>query len=137
MIDTSVLVAGLVTNHEFHARARPYVAEATRGRVPGIVLAEAWSVLRRAPFHLDARVVADALAPWASAERVAETPAGSYAQVLRVGRELHLGGNIHDLLIGHTCAVAGGTMATLDRQQAALTRNVPGLEVELLLPEST
>jgi predicted nucleic acid-binding protein len=135
VIDTSVLVAGLVANHEFHARARPYVVEATGVQVPGIVLAETWSVLRRAPFHLDAGVVADALAPWASPARVAETPAGAYVEVLRIGRVLHLGGNVHDLLIAHTCAAAGGRMATLDRQQAALARDIPGLEVALLLPE--
>ena len=53
MIDTSVMVARLVTNHEFHALARPHVAEAARGRVPGIVLAETWAALRRAPWNLD------------------------------------------------------------------------------------
>lgn len=136
MIDTSALVAGLVTNHEFHDRARPHVVAAAGGQVPGIVLAETWSVLRRAPFHLDAGIVADALAPWATPTRVAQTPAEVYASVLLAGRRLHLGGNIHDLLIAHTCAVSGGRLVTLDRQQAALARNIPGLEVELLLPDA-
>ena len=137
MIDTSVMVAGLVTNHEFHALARPHVAAAARGRVPGIVLAESWAALRRAPWNLSAQTVEATLAPWCDEGRIVATPTSAYTEVLRTGRSLSLGGNIHDLLIGHTCAVAGGTMATLDRQQAALTRNVPGLEVELLLPEST
>ena len=47
VIDTSVMVAGLVTNHEFHELARPYLATAARGQVPGIVLAETWAALRR------------------------------------------------------------------------------------------
>jgi predicted nucleic acid-binding protein len=63
VIDASVLVAGLVTNHEFHALARPHVAAAARGRVPGIVLAETWAALRRAPWNLDARTVETTLPP--------------------------------------------------------------------------
>jgi predicted nucleic acid-binding protein len=49
VIDTSVLVAGLVSSHEFHDLARPAVVEAHREPLPGIVLAESWAVLRRAP----------------------------------------------------------------------------------------
>lgn len=83
MIDTSVMVAGLVANHEFHALARPHVAAAARSRVPGIVLAETWAALRRAPWNLDARTVEMTLAPWFDERRIVATPASAYLEVLR------------------------------------------------------
>ncbi|MGE0057976.1 MAG: PIN domain-containing protein [Dehalococcoidia bacterium] len=134
MIDTSVLVAGLIENHEFHAVARPAVVTAARGRIPGIVLAETWSVLRRAPWNLDPATVQQALKPWTSEERIISTPAAAYVAVLREGRTLNLGGNIHDLLIAYTCAAAELPLATLDRRQAAMASTIPGLSVNLLLP---
>ena len=135
MIDTSVMIAGLVDNHEFHSLARPHLVEAAAGIVPGIVLAETWAALRRAPWNLAPEAVAQALAPWASAERSAETPAASYAHVLRSGRSLNLGDNVHDLLIALTCAAHDLPLATFDRRQATLARTVPGLPVRLLLPD--
>jgi len=137
VIDTSVLVAGLTEQHEFHALARPSVLAAARGRIPGIVLAEAWAVLRRAPWNLAPTTVEQALAPWAMDERIVVTPASAYVAALRQGRSLNLGGNIHDLLIAYTCAAAGLPLATLDRRQATLARTLPGLSVTLLLPDGS
>lgn len=134
MIDTSVMVAGLVTNHEFHALARPHVIDAAGRQVPGIVIAETWAALRRAPWHLDAATVEEALSPWASEHRIAITPVSAYVEVLRTGRSLKLGGNVHDLLVAMTCAEHGLALTTLDRRQATLGRALPGLEVTLLLP---
>jgi predicted nucleic acid-binding protein len=134
VIDTSVLVAGLIDNHEFHSLARPLVVAAARERIPGIVLAETWSVLRRTPWNLSAAVVHEALRPWSSPESVIVTPVDAYIAVLRDGRALNLGGAIHDLLIAHTCMVAELPLATLDRRQALLARTIPGLIVNLLLP---
>lgn len=133
MIDTSVLVAGLVRSHEFHKVARPWVVEAHDERLPGIVLAECWAVLRRAPWNLDASVVETALRSWIPAEQIIATPASAYAHALREGRTLNLGGNVHDLLIALTCAEHGGRLTTLDRRQAALAHTVPGLAVTSLL----
>jgi predicted nucleic acid-binding protein len=133
MIDTSVLVAGLVSSHEFHDVARPAIVDAHDEPLPGIVLAETWAVLRRAPFNLDAAIVAAALAPWASVARIVATPPAAYAHALREGRALNLGGNVHDLLIALTCAERGQPLTTLDRRQATLARTVPGLEVRWLL----
>jgi predicted nucleic acid-binding protein len=133
VIDTSVLVAGLVSSHEFHDLARPAVVEAHREPLPGIVLAESWAVLRRAPFNLDAAIVESALAPWATAARIVATPPTAYAYALREGRDLNLGGNVHDLLIALTCADNGQRLTTLDRRQATIARTVPGLEVRSLL----
>lgn len=135
MIDTSVMVAGLVRNHEFHSVARPHVVESARGQVPGIVVAETWAALRRAPWNLDAVTVAETLGPWSSEGRVAATAAWAYAEVLRTGRSLNLGGNVHDLLIAMTCRDHGLPLATLDRRQASLASGLTDLETILLLPE--
>lgn len=70
MIDTSVIVAGLIGTHVFHERAHPLVLESLQHRVPGIVLAEAWAVMRRAPWNLDVATVAELLSPWASRDRI-------------------------------------------------------------------
>lgn len=134
MIDTSVMVAGLVTNHEYHVLARPHVAAAARGQVPGIVLAETWAALRRAPWNLDARTVGAALAPWGDQDRIVATPASAYEEILRTGRSLNLGGNVHDLLIALTCRDHDLPLVTLDRRQAALAAELAGLDTTLLLP---
>lgn len=134
MIDTSVMVAGLVTNHEFHALARPHVAAAARSQVPGIVLAEAWAALRRAPWNLDARTVEAALVPWSDQGRIVATPASAYAEILQSGRSLNLGGNVHDLLIALTCRDHGLPLVTLDRRQSTLAAELAGLDTTLLLP---
>ena len=134
MIDTSVMVAGLVANHEFHAIARPHVAAAARGQVPGIVLAETWASLRRAPWNLDARTVEMTLAPWCDEKRIVTTPTSAYAEVLRTGRSLNLGGNVHDLLIALTCRDHGLPLVTIDRRQSTLAAGLAGLDSTLLLP---
>lgn len=135
MIDTSVLVAGLVEQHEHHALARPAVVEAAERALPGLVLAEAWSVLRRHPFELSAEVVAAALAPWTQPQRVLATPPELYVAALRAGPALHLGGNVHDYLILLTCRQHGVRLSTLDRRQARLAGDVDDLEVRLLLDD--
>ena len=134
MIDTSVMVAGLVTNHQFHSIARPHVVAAADGQVPGIVLAETWAALRRAPWNLDAGTVETALSLWADSDRIVSTPGSAYEEVLRTGRKLNLGGNVHDLLIALTCRDHGLQLATLDRRQATLAADLIGLETRLLLP---
>ena len=134
MIDTSVMVAGLVANHEFHALARPHIAAAARGRVPGIVLAETWAALRRAPWNLDAPTVEATLAPWSDESRILATPASAYVEVLSTGRSLKLGGNVHDLLIALTCRHHDLPLVTLDRRQSVLAAQLTGLEPTLLLP---
>lgn len=134
MIDTSVMVAGLVTNHEFHTIARPHVAAAAGGQVPGIVLAETWAALRRAPWNLNARTVDTALAPWRDENRIVATSPSAYAEVLHTGRSLNLGGNVHDLLIALTCRDHDLPLVTLDRRQSTLAAGIAGLDSTLLLP---
>lgn len=118
MIDTSVMVAALLTQHEHHAIARPYLP--ADGQVPGIVLAETFAQLRRT-FALSAETAMTALAHWAGApKRIAVLPASAYAEVFKRIVELNLGGNIHDALIAKTCAHNKLPLATLDRRQHAI-----------------
>lgn len=98
MIDTSVMLAGLVAN------------------------------------HLDARTVEAALGPWSDEGRIVATPTSAYAEVLRTGRSMNLGGNVHDLLIALTCRDHGLPLVTLDRRQSALASGLAGLDSTLLLP---
>jgi len=135
VIDTSVLVAGLIESHEFHQLAGPLVASAEDAQVPGMVIAETWAVLRKAPWHFHPATVQAVLQPWLSEGRVVVTPASAYVAAIRDGRRLSIGGNIFDLLIAYTCASAGLPLATLDRRQAAMAREIPGLEVTLLLQD--
>jgi predicted nucleic acid-binding protein len=133
MIDTSVLVAGLIPEHEFHARARPHVVAAAAGLLPAPVLAEAWAALRRAPWNLAPGTVAALLAPWRDPARLAAPGAATYAAALADAQRSGAGAGVHDLVIAHTCAEAGVALATLDRHQAARAREIDGLSVELLV----
>jgi predicted nucleic acid-binding protein len=134
VIDTSVMVAGLVTNHELHAEARPRVAQAAEGAVPGLVVAETFARLRGYPFALDAATCVELLAPWADAARIVATPATAYATALGEAGSLNLGGNVHDLLVVLTCEHHGLPLATLDRRQHRLAHQRLG-DAELLLQE--
>jgi predicted nucleic acid-binding protein len=129
------MVAGIVGSHEFHDVARPHVIAAASHPVPGIVLAETWAALRRGPWNLGAEIVEQALAPWSTSARIVATPVDAYQHVLRTGRSLNLGGNVHDLLIALTCAAYELPLTTLDRRQAALARTLPTVAVTLLLAD--
>lgn len=135
-MDTSVLVAGLVEQHEFHQVARPHVEAAAGAPIVGIVLAETWSALRRGPWNLSADLVGRALAPWAREELVLSTPPAAYVRTLRTGGALQLGGSVHDYLIVLTASTHGLPLVTLDRRQAAFAEDVPGSSVTLLLPDA-
>jgi predicted nucleic acid-binding protein len=115
MIDTSAMLAALVADHEHHALARPHLT--TRTRVPAIVLAEAFSQLRRT-FGQSAATAAALLAPWSDRRTVLPTTGAATAQVLARARELELGGNIHDALVAQVCAAHG--LVTLDGRQHRL-----------------
>ncbi len=118
MIDTSVLVAGLIDEHEFHRLARPQLANSQS--VSAVVLAEAYACLRRA-FRLGAPVVASVLAPWSQdSARVAVLSPEGVVELFALAPELSLGSNIHDAVIAKTAAEAGEPLVTLDRRQHAI-----------------
>lgn len=115
MIDTSVMVAALVANHEFHDVARPHLL--AESRVPAIVLAETYAQLRRT-FSQPAEVAAGLLRTWTDDEdRILPAQAGAVRAVFGKAVELNLGGDIHDALIAQTCIGHGMTLVTLDRRQ--------------------
>jgi predicted nucleic acid-binding protein len=81
-----------------------------------------------------ARTVEATLAPWCDEGRIVATPMSAYTEVLRTGRSLNLGGNVHDLLIALTCRHHDLPLVTLDRRQSVLAAELAGLESTLLLP---
>ena len=118
MIDTSALVAALVSDHEHRELARPRLAEITR--VPAIVLAETFSQLRRTfgqPADLSARLLASW---WEECERVLPTTAATLLVVLSRAGELDLGGNVHDALIAQVCRENRLGLLTADGRQHRL-----------------
>lgn len=118
MIDTSALLAGLLTQHEHHTLARPHLPK--DGLIPAIVLAETYAQLRRT-FALTADAATAAIGFWAlDPGRIAALPAEAFADVFGRARALELGGNIHDALIAKTCAHHQLPLATLDRRQHAV-----------------
>jgi predicted nucleic acid-binding protein len=105
MIDTSALVAALVSDHEHHALARGHLCADTV--IPAIVLAETYAQFRRT-FGQPAAAAAYLLQPWtADPRRIAVTTAAVVTSVFGRAAELDLGGNIHDALIAATCAANG------------------------------
>ena len=114
MIDTSAFIAALIEDHEFHRIARPSLTATTR--IPVIVMAEAFSQLRRT-FGQSARTAAELLGPWSDANQLIPTTAEAAAAVLARTVELDLGGNIHDALIAQVCKDADVSLATLDGRQ--------------------
>lgn len=118
MIDTSALVAALVSDHEHHELARPRLAEIKR--VPAIVLAETFSQLRRTfgqPADLSARLLASW---WQESERVLPTTTAALLVVLSRAGELDLGGNVHDALIAQVCRENRLSLLTADGRQHRL-----------------
>lgn len=115
MIDTSVMVAGLVSSHEFHDIARPHLRSASR--VPAVVLAETYGQLRRT-FAQPATVAAGLLRSWTEDElRVLPTGASTVRTVFLRAVELNLGGDIHDAMIAQACLEHGSALVTLDHRQ--------------------
>ena len=114
MIDTSAFIAALIEDHEFHRISRPSLTATTR--IPVIVIAEAFSQLRRT-FGQSARTAAQLLGPWSGVEQLIPTTAEAAAAVLARTVELDLAGNIHDALIAQVCKDADVSLATLDGRQ--------------------
>ena len=115
MIDSSAMLAALVTDHEHHAVARPHLSADLR--VPAIVLAEVYSQLRRTFAQPPESAVA-LLRTWTATERtILPTTAAVSRVVFAQAAELGLGGNIHDALIAQTCRAHKTPLVTLDRRQ--------------------
>lgn len=127
-VDTNVLVAAHVVEHEHHDLAGE--AAAIASHVLGQVTVEAWSVLRR-HFRLSADVVSAILLAYVDDRQLVAPSVGAYEQVLRTGRSLSLAGNVHDAVIVQTVREAGLDLMTLD---AGLHRLADGVVTCRLLP---
>jgi predicted nucleic acid-binding protein len=82
-VDTSVLVAASIREHAAHATATGPSRTATHALGP--VLAETWSVLRRA-YRLDAATVAAVMAAYVASRELVVPSAAVYRAVLAEGR---------------------------------------------------
>ncbi|MGH8929503.1 MAG: PIN domain-containing protein [Egibacteraceae bacterium] len=127
-VDTNVLVAAHIADHEHHEVAADAAAAASD--VLGQVTVETWSVLRR-HFRLSADAVSAMLLAYVEDRQLVPPPVDAYRQVLRTGRSLALAGNVHDAVIVHTAKDAGLRLATLD---AGLHRLADGMVPCDLLP---
>jgi len=114
-MDTSALVAALVSDHEHHARARVHL----RADMPvsAIVLAETFSQLRRT-FTQPARSATALLEPWIGDPLlVLPTTATAVRDTFARATELDLAGSIHDALIARVHAEHDTELLTLDARQ--------------------
>lgn len=114
-MDTSVLVAALIGEHEHHELARAHLRPGAP--VSAIVLAETFSQLRRT-FGQPARTAATLLGAWVSEPaRVLATSSTAVVDTFARAAELDLAGSIHDALVARVCAEHGVPLVTLDARQ--------------------
>ena len=122
--DTSVVVPALLGWHEHHAMAGPAIADVQR--LPGHVLAEAYSVLTRLPRGLS-------LAPSAAADLLLSAFPGEPltlegASYVRLLQELAAagirGGAIYDAVVAASATSESAELLTLDVRAAGTYRAV-------------
>ena len=110
-VDTNVLVAAVIRDHEHHDLAG--AAAASASHVLGQVAVEAWSVLRR-HFRLPVDTVATLITDYVDERTLVAPPVDAYRDVLRTGRAAALAGNVHDAVIVSTAQRTGLRLSTLD-----------------------
>lgn len=122
--DTSVVVPALLDWHDHHGITRP--ATAGVDRLPGHVLAEAFSVLTRLPHGLS-------LAPGVATDLLLDAFPGpplllgadAHVRLLRsLGAAGIRGGAVYDGVVAATAAEADAELLTLDGRAAATYRSV-------------
>lgn len=117
-MDTSALIAALISDHEHHSISRPHLS--ANLRLPAIVLAESFAQLRRT-FGQSAATASAVLRPWTSRSwQVLPTTSTAVATVFARATELDLAGSIHDALIAQVCADEQLPFVTLDGRQHRL-----------------
>lgn len=119
-VDTSILVAATVRDHEYHTAATGPARVATH--VLGPVIAETWSVLRRA-YRLAAPTVAEIVARYVTSRKLVVPGVDAYRTVLDEGAALRLAGNVHDKIIVETCAQHALALTTSDSGMALLAED--------------
>lgn len=118
MIDTSALIAALISGHEHHVLARPHLRADTK--IPAIALAETFAQLRRT-FGQPVAIATTILRPWTrDTERILPTTASAVSATMCKAVQLDLSGSVHDALIAQVCVEFAVPLVTLDRRQHTL-----------------
>ncbi|MPY82565.1 MAG: PIN domain-containing protein [Actinophytocola sp.] len=113
-VDTSVIIASTIAEHEHHTAAHDAMVRATH--LPVACLAESWSVLTRA-FGLDPVTVGQVITALAKSDReLLAATHEDYTEVFRHGAAIGLRGDIHDALIWQACRRSDVDLVTLDRR---------------------
>lgn len=122
LLDTSVLVAGLVELHPDHAPARRWLTRALLGEIRLLVsrhsLAECYAALTRLPLKppvdpQDAfRLIEQSLLGACRATTISLDEPAYVGVLTRCARAGHRGGIIHDAIIGQCAVVAGVPLVT-------------------------
>jgi len=122
LLDTSVLVAGLVDLHPDHALARRWLLKAVLGEIRLVIsrhsLAECYAALTRLPLKppLDTqdafRLIDQGLVGGCRATTVTLDEPAYLGVLTRCARAGHRGGIIHDAIIGQCALVAGVPLVT-------------------------
>lgn len=130
-VDTSVVIAGLLLDHEQHHRAQPVLA--SRPAIPAHAALESYSVLTRLP-------APGRVSPADAAQMLVRAFAGRYvalsveeheALVSELSRRGIMGGAVYDALIAATAVRHGLTLRTLD-ERATATYDAIGVNFELI-----
>lgn len=130
-VDTSVVIAGLLLDHDQHELARPALASGPT--IPAHVALESYSVLTRLP--LPGRVP-----PAAAARLLARAFAGRFVALSGEAQEVLLadlpgigvaGRATYDALVAATALEHGLTLQSLDRRAVATYKAI-GVEYELI-----
>jgi predicted nucleic acid-binding protein len=132
--DTSVVVPSLLDWHEHHAVAQEAVEDVHR--LPGHVLAAAFSVLTRLPHGLSLRPgdAAELLLEAFPGEPLALPPVGYPAVLRRLAAAGLRGGSVYDGLVAASAAHAEATLLTADARAAGTYRAVDVTFEVLTLP---
>lgn len=133
--DSSVLVAGYITDHDFYDAAKGAVFEVrAEGRLVAHTMAETYAVLS-APagvYRVDPTAVLEYLKTLLDDSLPVQPGPGSYMEALELlSGEGRGGAPIYDALIALTARDAGATLISLDRR-AKPTYELCGVEFRFL-----
>ena len=123
-VDTSVVVAGFASWHEFHDAARSVLDE--RPRLPAHCAFEVYSVLTRlpSPHRVAPEVARDFLAARFEDDLLTLPARAQRDLVLRLASLRIVGGATYDALVAATAYQAGTSITTCDRRATTTYQRV-------------